>query len=91
VADERLSDLLESQEQIIEVEFDNEVDEVLLNKISDINKIENIDNKTWRLFFKTREDRRSNIFDFAHQNGLRTLQLSRKIVSLQTLFQNLTN
>ena len=91
VADERLSDLLENQEQIIEVEFDARLDELLLRKIPNIKGIESAGNNTWLLSFDTMEDRRSSIFDFAHQNGLRTLQLRRKIVSLQTLFQNLTN
>ena len=91
VADERLSDLLENQEQIIEVEFDARVEEQLLYKIPSIKGVESAGNNTWLLSFDTMEDRRSSIFDFAQQNGLRTLQLRRKIVSLQTLFQNLTN
>jgi len=91
VADEQLSDLLENQEQIIEVEFDVKLEEQLLRKIPNIKDVKNEGNNTWLLSFDTMEDRRSIIFDFAHQNGLRTLQLSRKIVSLQALFQNLTN
>lgn len=91
VADEQLSDLLENQEQIIEVEFDVSLEEEMLRKIPNIKGVKNNGNNTWLLSFDTMEDRRSIIFDFAHQNGLRTLQLSRKIVTLQALFQNLTN
>lgn len=91
VADEQLSDLLENQEQIIEVEFDVKLEEQMLRKIPNIKGVKNEGNNTWLLSFDTMEDRRSIIFDFAQQNGLRTLQLSQKIVSLQALFQNLTN
>jgi len=45
----------------------------------------------WNLVFETEEDMRAEVFDFAKKNGLRTLQLNRKINSLESLFQNLTN
>jgi len=34
---------------------------------------------------------RSAIFDFAHDNGLKILQLNKKNTSLEQLFQQLTN
>jgi len=91
VADKNLKDLLENQEQIIEVEFDLRVEEQLLNKISNLKSAKNIFDNTWHLTFETKEDMRSKIFDFAQENGLKTLQLQQKINSLENLFQNITN
>ncbi len=91
VADKKLHDLLENQEQIIEVEFDLRVEEQLLQKIPHVIKTENVFDTTWRFTFDTKNDMRSKLFDFAQENGLKTLQIQQKINSLESLFQNLTN
>ncbi len=91
VADKKLKDLLESQEQIIEVEFDLRAEEQLLKTIPNIKSVKNIFDNTWHLSFNTKEDMRSKIFDFAQKNGLKTLQLQQKVNSLESLFQELTN
>lgn len=91
VADKKLSDLLENQEQIIEVEFDLRVEKELLKKIPNIVGVNNLFDNTWTLSFDTKKDMRSVIFDFAKSNDLRTLLLHQKINSLESLFQNLTN
>ncbi|MEN8125222.1 MAG: gliding motility-associated ABC transporter ATP-binding subunit GldA [Bacteroidota bacterium] len=91
VADEKLKDLLEIQEQIIEVEFDLRVEEQLLNNISNVIKTQNIFDNTWQISFDTKKDMRPKIFDFAQENGLKTLQIQQKVNNLESLFQNLTN
>ncbi len=91
VADKKLKDLLENQEQIIEVEFDLRVEEQLLNGIAHIEKAQNIFDNTWQLTFGTKNDMRSEVFDFAQSNGLKILQLQQKVISLESLFQSLTN
>ena len=91
VADQKLEDLLKDQEQIIEVEFDLRIEKQLLQKLSSIKSIENIFDNTWRLTFDTTNDMRAQIFDFATNNGLRTLLLQQKINSLESLFHTLTN
>ena len=91
VADKNLKELLVSQEQIIEVEFDIHVEEALLRKMSDIKSVKNVFDNTWYLTFDTKKDMRSKIFDFAQANGLKTLQLQQKTTSLENLFQTLTN
>ena len=91
VADRKLSDFLSEQNQVIEVEFDLRIEEQLLKKLPDLKQAVNVSDHIWNLIFDTEKDMRAEVFDFAHQNGLRTLQLSRKIVSLETLFQKLTN
>lgn len=90
VADKKLHDLLENQDQVIEVEFDLRVEEQLLKKIPHVIKAENVFDTTWRFTFDTKDDMRSKLFDFAQENGLKTLQIQQKINSLERLFQNLT-
>jgi len=91
VADKKLEELLKDQEQIIEVEFDLRIEKQLLQKLPNIKTIENIFDNTWNLTFDTKKDMRPQVFDFAKDNGLRTLLLQQKINSLENLFQTLTN
>ncbi len=91
VADKKLSDLLTDQNQIIQVEFDLSIEEKLLKKLPKLKEANNIAENHWDLVFETKKDMRAEVFDFAITNGLRTLQLNRKITSLESLFQNLTN
>ncbi len=91
VADKKLEELLENQEQIIEVEFDLRIEQRLLDKIPHIKRADNIYGNIWHLDFETKEDMRSKIFDFANENGLKTLQLQQKNNNLESLFQSLTN
>ncbi len=91
VADKKLEDLLIDQHQIIQVEFDLKVEEALLKNLPNLKEANNIIENHWNLIFETEKDMRAEIFDFAQNNGLRTLQLNRKAISLESLFQNLTN
>ena len=91
VADKKLDDLLIDQNQIIQVEFDIRVEEKLLKNIPNLKEANNSIENHWNLVFETEKDMRAEVFDFAKNNGLRTLQLNRKIMSLESLFQSLTN
>lgn len=91
VADKKLEDLLQDQNQVIQVEFDVKVEMELLKELPSLKEAENNSGNIWALVFSTDEDMRAEVFDFAKRNGLRTLQLNRKIISLESLFQNLTN
>jgi len=91
VADKTLEELLENQEQIIEVEFDLRIEKQLIDQLNHIKRADNIFDNTWRLVFETKEDMRSEIFDFAKENGLKTLQIQLKSNNLESLFQSLTN
>jgi ABC-2 type transport system ATP-binding protein len=44
----------------------------------------------YEVTFKTSEDMRSYVFDFAHDNDLKILQLNQKNTSLENLFRDLT-
>lgn len=91
VADKNLSDLRIDQKQVIQVEFDLKIEKKSLLKMPHIKEVVNTKENHWNLVFETEEDMRATVFDFAQNNGLRTLQLNRKIISLESLFQNLTN
>ena len=91
VADRKLSELLKDQNQIIEVEFDVNIKEGLLKNLPGLIQANNNLNNNWTLVFETEKDMRAEVFDFACKNSLRTLQLNRKTISLESLFQNLTN
>lgn len=91
VADRKLSDFLSEQNQVIQVEFDLRVEEQFLKTLPKLKEAINVSGNLWNLIFETEQDMRADIFDFAQINGLRTIQLNRKIISLESLFQNLTN
>ena len=90
VADRKLADLREEQVQIIEVEFDYRIEEVALQRLPHLLDIKNPVGFVYELVFETKEDMRPAIFDFAHDNGLKTLQLNRKNKNLENLFSELT-
>lgn len=91
VADKKLEDLREAKEQIIEVEFDYRVEEVLLNKLPNVSHVKNTGGFIYEITFATSKDMRPAVFDFAHDNKLKTLQLSRKNKNLESLFTELTS
>ncbi|MBA6154120.1 gliding motility-associated ABC transporter ATP-binding subunit GldA [Gelidibacter maritimus] len=90
VADKKLSDLKANQEQIIEVEFDYRVEDVLINRLKHIQNVKNTHDFIYELTFSTKEDMRPMVFDFAHDNGLKILQLNQKNKNLESLFRELT-
>ena len=45
---------------------------------------------TWVLIFLSDTDMRPAVFDFANNNGLKTLQLNQKNKNLETLFREVT-
>lgn len=91
VADKQLDELRASEQQIISVEFDYRVEEVLLQQLPHVEIVKNIGGFTYEITFDTQKDMRPTVFDFAHDNQLKTLQLSRKSKNLESLFTELTN
>lgn len=91
VADASLEELQEEQEQIIVVEFDYRVEDVLLKKLPHVTAVKNIAGFVYEVTFATSEDMRPTVFDFAHDNQLKTLQLNRKNKNLEGLFHDVTS
>lgn len=91
VADKKLAALRENEAQVVIVEFDYRVEEILLERLPHVSKVKNIAGFTYQLKFDTKKDMRPAVFDFAHDNGLKTLRLDLQNKSLESLFQELTN
>ena len=91
VADKYLKDLREGQEQTVIVEFDYRVEEAFLLKLPKVKSVKNIHDFIYEITFSTKEDMRSHVFDFAHDNKLKILQLNQKNASLESLFRELTS
>lgn len=91
VADKKLDNLIaEDKEQVIEVEFDYQIEEQAIAKIENLTSYKNTHDTTWELTFKTDKDMRPVVFDFANANGLKTLQLNQKNKNLEAVFREIT-
>ncbi|MNE56810.1 putative ABC transporter ATP-binding protein YxlF [compost metagenome] len=90
VTDKKISNLKNENEQVIEVEFDYKVEEQLLKTIPNLTSLVNTHDMIWELTFSTSKDMRPAIFDFAHDNGLKTLQLNLKNKNLEAIFRDAT-
>ncbi len=90
VADKSLEMLRKDETQVIEVEFDYRVEEVLLERLPHVDAVRNTGGFVYEISFSTPEDMRGVVFDFAHDNQLKTLQLSRRTKTLEALFTELT-
>jgi ABC-2 type transport system ATP-binding protein len=90
VADKKLKDLRDEKEQTVIVEFDYRVEDAFLLKLPKVEKVVNTHDFVYEITFKTAEDMRSYVFDFAHDNQLKILQLNQKNASLESLFRELT-
>jgi ABC-2 type transport system ATP-binding protein len=90
VADKKLKDLRDEKEQIVVVEFDYRIEDAFLLKLPKVEKAINTHDFVYEITFNTSDDMRSYVFDFAHDNQLKILQLNQKNTSLESLFRELT-
>ncbi|MBT8395013.1 MAG: gliding motility-associated ABC transporter ATP-binding subunit GldA [Bacteroidia bacterium] len=90
VGDKVLKDLQDGQEQVVVVEFDYRVEDAFLKKLPKVKTVVNTHDFVYEITFSTNKDMRSHVFDFAHDNGLKILQLNQKNESLENLFRELT-
>ena len=91
VLDKKLSELQAGQQQIVEVEFDYRVETIALQQLPNVTKVENPGGYfIYNIYFSSEKDMRSSVFDFAHDNGLKILQLHQKNMTLEKLFVELT-
>lgn len=90
VADKTLKELRSEKEQIVIVEFDYRVEDAFLLELPKVKQVVNTYDFVYEITFDTAEDMRSYVFDFAHDNQLKILQLNQKNTSLENLFRELT-
>jgi len=88
--DRSLKELREHTHQSIFVTFDYRVEEQLIKRIPNISEYKNTHDNTWKLRVKGEVDIRSDIFDFAQENGLKILELTTENQNLESLFKELT-
>lgn len=91
VADKKLKELREGKDQIVIVEFDYRVEDAFLKKLPKVKNVVNTHDFVYEITFSSQEDMRSYVFDFAHDNELKILQLNQKNASLESLFRELTS
>jgi len=91
VADKKLDNLISAdKEQVIEVEFDYKIEEQVIATIPHLKSYINVHDALWELTFLADKDMRPTVFDFAHDNGLKTLQLNQKNKNLEAVFREIT-
>lgn len=99
VEDKSMSNLKQKTvEQVIEVEFDRELNldnllEFITEKtegLCELKKSNIISDKKLELTFESETDVRSHVFDFAQNNNLKILQLNLKSKNLEELFREKT-
>ena len=90
VLNQSLEALKTDDRQVVSVSFDYRVENVALQKIPYIKTVVNTFDFEYELTFETQEDMRPAVFDFAHDNGLKILNLQQKNVGLEKRFNALT-
>ena len=90
VLDQALEAIRNKQEQIIEVSFDYRIELVALEILPNVKKVINTHDFDYELHINGTQDMRPAVFDFAHDNGLKILNLQLKNESLEQLFKKLT-
>lgn len=92
VADDSTKNLSEdsSNIQIVEVEFDSNINQKQLLSIDGIQQADKQDEKQWILQANTTEDIRPHIFEFAVKNNIKVLSMQKSEQSLEKVFQKLT-
>ncbi|CAM1344783.1 gliding motility-associated ABC transporter ATP-binding subunit GldA [Tenacibaculum amylolyticum] len=90
VIDKKLTDLKESNQQVIKVGFDYKIEEQFLQRLANISEIKNNFDNSWTLTFESEEDMRPKLFDFAQEYGLKILELNSENKNLESLFRELT-
>jgi ABC-2 type transport system ATP-binding protein len=90
VSDKKLKDLNNDDQQVIEVEFNYRIEEVALKEIGKVISIKNTTRFKYEITFDTSIDKRPDVFDFAHDKGLKIIELHKKNKNLESLFIELT-
>ncbi|MFL9843025.1 gliding motility-associated ABC transporter ATP-binding subunit GldA [Flavobacterium rhizosphaerae] len=92
VTDKNLKSLVknDTQQQLIEVEFDKAVTKEMISGIANLTSASNTVGNVWELIFTTDTDMRPAVFDFAQANNLKTLQISLKNKNLESVFREMT-
>lgn len=93
VADEQKHDIyskIQQTTQIIDVEFDKDIDELMFKQVIKTGNIKQFEPRHWQVESSDIQDIRPAIFSFAVANNLTVLSLQRKEANLEEVFRKLT-
>ena len=90
VFDNQLKNIRQGQKQIIEVSFDYRIENQAILRIPNVEEVKNTNDFEYEIHVKGKKDLRPEIFDFAHDNGLKIIKLQLKNESLEKIFKKLT-
>jgi ABC-2 type transport system ATP-binding protein len=92
VADSKIADLgsLVKNKQVLTVEFGENVSKAMLQKIKNVQELEELGKNKWHLTSTSSDDLRKTIADFAKNNDLTILEMQKDTVSIENVFQELT-
>ena len=90
VADKLVSSLKDNENQILIVEFKNELSKNELLKINGVNSVKKNSDDTWTITSGLNKDIRSEIAKFSSKTDNLILSLNKKSDSLENIFKNLT-
>lgn len=92
VADSNTRDLQAKTagKQVFTIEVENDVPQETFKKIKGIDTVEKLADKKWKLVSSSKEDLRSTIFQFAVENKLSILTISKEEQRLEDIFRQLT-
>lgn len=79
-----------STNQLIQVEFDKDIDTKLLDAIPGIKEVRKMKYNVWEILADNNDDVRLEIFQFAVDNKLKVLSMQKNEQSLEEVFQQLT-
>jgi len=89
--DKKLVELQDNSQQTIEVTFNIEVKKSQFSKLKNIVSLEKTTQNTWQIIFRSDNDMRSEIFDFAKEKNFKILSLNSINKNLETLFREITS
>ncbi|MHC5354822.1 gliding motility-associated ABC transporter ATP-binding subunit GldA [Myroides sp. LJL115] len=91
-ADQSLKDMLgHKDKQIIAVEFDFKIEIQFIERIPNLVQAIHIHDNKWELLFPLDQDYRTAVYDFAQEQGLKTLSMGIKNQNLEHLFREITS
>lgn len=94
VANEVKSDIysiIKRSRQIIHIEFDKEINELVLTATGRACSVKKLNNKTWVVESDGDDDIRPLLFNYAVDNNLTVLSLQKQESNLEEVFRHLTN
>jgi ABC-2 type transport system ATP-binding protein len=77
--------------QIVQVEFDKDIEESSLSEMLNVSTVRQIRDKIWLIAAEGEEDIRPALFDFAVKNKLTVLSLQKQESNLEEVFRHLTS